>query len=177
MDQVVSFLTGINWAAPSWDLFIFLFFIIGSLLYGFSLGRDRIIVILVSVYMALAVVGNAPIINQFKLAFNVNDSYVLRISFFLGVFVVLFFFLSRGALLKTIGESSSGGAWWQVIVFSILQVGLLISITLSFLPVDMLRSFSQFTRDFFISDIGKSCWLILPIVVMALGPKAKKPTM
>jgi len=177
MDQVVSFLTNINWASPSWDLFIFLFFIVGSLLYGFSLGRDRIIVILVSVYMALAVVGNAPIINQLNLAFNINDNIVLRISFFLSVFVVLFFLLSRSALLKTIGENSSAGAWWQVIVFSILQVGLLISITMSFLPVDMLRSFSQFTRDFFISDIGKSCWLILPIVVMALGPKAKKPTM
>ncbi|MDD5726743.1 MAG: hypothetical protein PHC53_05080 [Patescibacteria group bacterium] len=176
MDQIASFLAGINWAAPSWDLFIFLFFIVGSLLYGFSLGRDRIIVILVSVYMALAVVGNAPIINQLNVAFNINDNIVLRISFFLSIFVVLFFLLSRSALLKTIGESSASGAWWQVILFSILQVGLLISITMSFLPSEMLQSFSQFTRDFFISDIGKSCWLILPIVVMALGPKAKKPT-
>lgn len=173
MDSVAKFLSSINWTSPSWDLFIFLFFIVGALLYGFSLGRDRIIVILVSVYMALAVVGNAPIVNKMNLAFHVNESIVLKISFFLGIFVVLFFLLSRSALLKTIGDNSSGGAWWQVIVFSILQIGLLISITMSFLPPEMLGSFSQFTRDFFISDIGKSCWLILPIVVMAISPKSK----
>lgn len=173
MESFSAFISGINWTAPSWDLFIFLFFVIGSLLYGFSLGKDRIIVILVSVYMALAVVGNAPIINQLNVALRVNESLVLRISFFLGIFVVLFFLLSRSALLKTIGENSAAGAWWQVIVFSILQVGLLISITMSFLPSEMLGSFSQFTRDFFVSDTGKTCWLILPIVVMAFGPKPK----
>lgn len=123
--------------------------------------------------MALAVVGNAPIINQINLAFNINESVVLKISFFLGVFVVLFFLLSRSALLKTIGENNASGRWWQVILFSILQIGLLISITMSFLPNDILFSFSQFTRDFFVSDIGKSAWLIAPIVVMALGPKGK----
>lgn len=173
MDSVGAFIANINWAAPSWDLFVFLFFVIGSLLYGFSLGRDRIIVIMVAVYMALAVVGNAPIINQINLAFNFNESVVLKISFFLGVFVVLFFLLSRSALLKTIGENNASGKWWQVILFSILQIGLLISITMSFLPIDILASFSQFTRDFFISDLGKSAWLIAPIAFMALSPKAK----
>ncbi|MDD5437865.1 MAG: hypothetical protein PHC70_01840 [Patescibacteria group bacterium] len=175
MDQVASFLASINWATPSWDLFIFLFFIIGSLLYGFSLGRDRIVVILVSVYMALAVVGNAPIVNQVNFAFNINDSYVLRISMFICLFVVLFFFLSRSALLKTIGDGSGSGPWWQVILFSLLQVGLLISVTLSFLPKEILSNFSQYTRDIFLSDMGKSAWLILPIVVMALGPRGSKP--
>ncbi|MFA6160747.1 MAG: hypothetical protein WC766_01060 [Patescibacteria group bacterium] len=174
MDSILLFLAGLNWSSPSWDLFIALFFIVGSLLYGFSLGRDRIIVILVSVYMALAVVGNAPILNQFNLAFNVNDNFVLRISFFLGIFVALFFFMARSALLRTLGENSSGGAWWQVILFSFLQVGLLISITLSFLPIEVQSTFSQYTRDFFLSDYGKSAWLILPIIVMAIGPKAKK---
>ncbi len=173
MDSVSAFIANINWAAPSWDLFVFLFFVIGSLLYGFSLGRDRIIVIMVAVYMALAVVGNAPIINQINLAFNINESVVLKISFFLGVFVVLFFLLSRSALLKTIGENNASGRWWQVILFSILQIGLLISITMSFFPTEILASFSPFTSDFFISDLGKSAWLIAPIAVMALGPKAK----
>lgn len=174
MDQLTNFVASINWAAPSWDLFIFLFFIVGSLLYGFSLGRDRIVVILVSVYMALAVVGNAPVIRQLDLAFHLNDNTMLKITFFLGVFVVLFFLLSRGALLKTIGDNNAGGSWWQVILFSILQVGLLISIAMSFLPPTMTLNFSQTTRDIFLSDWGRSAWLILPIVVMALGPKGSK---
>ncbi len=175
MDQALAFINSINWTTPSWDLFVFLFFIVGSLLYGFSLGRDRIIVILVSIYMALAVVGNAPILRQLNLAFHINDSMVLRISFFFSVFVVLFFLLSRSALLKTIGENSVAGAWWQVILFSILQVGLLISITLTLLPAEILNNFSYTTQQIFISDWGRSAWLILPIIVMALGPKKARP--
>ncbi len=174
MDSTVSFLANINWAAPSWDVFVYLFFIIGAFLYGFSLGRDRIIVILVSIYMALAVVGNAPVINQVNIALKLTDNIVLQISLFLGLFVLLFFLLSRSALIKTIGENSAPGKWWQVIVFSFLQVGLLISITLSFLPPETVSAFSEQTRQIFISDYGKSAWLILPIVFMALGPKSKK---
>ena len=47
----MDFVTNINWAAPSWDLFIILFFIVAAFLYGLSLGRNRVIVILVSIYM------------------------------------------------------------------------------------------------------------------------------
>ncbi len=174
MDSTVSFLTNINWSVPSWDVFVYLFFVIGAFLYGFSLGRDRIIVILVSIYMALAVVGNAPIINQVNIALKLTDNVVLQISLFLGLFVLLFFLLSRSALVKTIGENSAPGKWWQVIIFSFLQVGLLISIALSFLPAETLTAFSEQTRQIFISDYGKSAWLILPIVFMALGPNSKK---
>ncbi len=161
-----------NWTNPSWDIFILLFFIVGSLLYGLSLGRDRIIVILVSMYMALAVVSNTPLLNSLNLSFHVNENYVLKISFFLGIFIVLFFLLSRSALLKTIGGSGGPGAWWQTIIYSILQVGLLISVTLSFLPKEMTQALAEGTRQVFMGDIGRSAWVVLPIVFMALAPKA-----
>jgi hypothetical protein len=175
MNAVMGFFTSLNWSNPTWDLFILLFFVIGALLYGLSLGRDRVIVILVSVYMALAVVSNTPLLTSLNLSLNVNDNYVLKITFFLGIFVVLFFLLSRSALLKTIGGSNAPGSWWQTIVFSILQVGLLISITLSFLPKEMTQGLSETTRNVFMSDQGKSAWMILPILIMALAPRHKKP--
>jgi hypothetical protein len=170
-----SFFATLNWSAPTWDLFIFLFFIIGALLYGLSLGRDRVIVILVSIYMALAVVSNTPLLNSFNFSFHVNDNYILQITFFLSLFVVLFFLLSRSALLKTIGGSGAPGSWWQTILFSVLQVGLLISITLHFLPTEMTQNLSDVTKQIFMSDQGRSAWMILPIIVMVLAPKAKKP--
>lgn len=159
---------------PTWDLFILLFFLIGALLYGMSLGRDRVIVILVSVYMALAVVSNTPILSQINLSFHVNENYVLKITYFVGTFVVLFFLLSRSALLKTIGGSNAPGSWWQTILFSILQVGLLISITLSFLPKELTQGLSEVTKQIFLSDNGKSAWMVIPIVLMALAPRPKK---
>lgn len=162
----------INWSVPTWDLFILLFFAAGSLLYGMTMGRDRVIIVLVSVYMALAVVGNAPVlkdINAFQLSFN--DNFALRITFFIGTFLVLFFLVSRSALMHTLGRRASLGSWWQTMLFSVLQVGLLISITLAFLPTEILNNFSDLTLQIFTSYWGKSAWLILPLIVMALSPR------
>ncbi|MCW1892430.1 MAG: hypothetical protein KIH65_004300 [Candidatus Uhrbacteria bacterium] len=168
----MNFLNQINWSVPTWDLFIAILFAVGALLYGLSMGRDRVIVILISVYMALAVVGNAPIlrdINAFQISLNGN--YAIKIGFFLGAFLVLFFLISRSALIRTIGSNSAPGSWWQTLAFSILQVGLFISIGLSFLPTDLSSHLTPITREIFLSYWGRSAWLILPIVFMAIAPK------
>ncbi len=171
----LSLIQSINLTQPTWDTFIVLLFIIGALLYGLSLGRDRVIVILVSVYMALAVVANAPVLRDLNLLqFSVNDNYAVKIGFFLGLFIILFFMLSRSALLHTIAASNAPGSWWQTIVFSVLQVGLLISITLSFLPPEMTSGLSWHTQQIFLSYWGKSAWMVLPVAFMAIAPNGSK---
>jgi len=170
---ITSHIGNIDWATPTWDLFIILFFIVGALLYGLSLGRDRIIVILVSIYMGLAVVSNAPYIKDFNAELTINQEFVVRIGFFLGVFVLLFFLLSRSALLKTLG-SDAAGSWWQVIIFSFLQCGLMISVTLSFLPEGTTNNLSPFVQQMFLSDPARFCWLVLPILMMAFVKARKK---
>jgi hypothetical protein len=172
--RMMGILAQIDFSRPNWDTFILLLFAVGALLYGLSMGRDRVIVILVSVYMALAVVANAPVLRDLNLLqLSVNDNFVLKIGFFLGAFVALFFLLSRSALLRTIGGSGAPGSWWQTIIFSILQVGLLISITLSFLPQEVTGTLTPFTQQVFLSYWGKSAWLILPVVFMAIAPQQR----
>ncbi len=160
----------INWENPSWDLFIILFFVAAALIYGVSLGRDRIIVILVSIYMALAVINFAPFVTGFTATINIDESFAFKITTFLGVFIVLFFFLSQSALLRTLGHNAAQGAWWQVIIFSILQAGLLICVTLSFLPQESINSFADLTRNLFVNDLAKSVWIIAPVLAMAFMP-------
>jgi hypothetical protein len=176
MDAVMGFLTSLNWVNPSWDVFILLFFAVGSLLYGLSLGRDRVLVILIGIYMALAVVTNAPTLNSLQFDVSLSENSMIRISVFLGIFVVLFFLLARSGLLKTIGRSGAPGSWWQTIVFSVLQVGLLISVTLNFLPTEWTQGLTDVTKQIFMSDRGRTAWLILPILVMVIAPKQKDPS-
>jgi hypothetical protein len=152
----------IDWSHPNWDLFVILFFIGGALLYGMSLGRDRIIVILVSIYMALTVVTFLPPI---ELAVN---NFAVQIGAFIGVFVGLFFLLSRSALLRTFGRSTSQGSWLQVMLFSILHVGLLLSVTLSYLPADVANNFSPLIRNTFTGQWQEFGWICAPIVAMVL---------
>lgn len=165
--DIVNWLTAINWSAPTWDLFIVLFFIITVFLYGMTMGRDRIIVILVAIYMALAVVSNAPLLARLHADVNLSEYFAFRVTTFLGVFVLLFFLLSRSALLKTFG-SLAAGRWWQVFVFSVMHVGLLVSITLSFLPADSVGQLAPLTQRVFASDTGRFLWVVMPIFAMVL---------
>jgi len=170
----MDFLTNINWAQPNWDLFIILFFVVAAFLYGLSLGRDRVIVILVSIYMGLAIVNTAPYLNDFSAEVSFNNASIFKVTIFLGIFIALFFLLSRSALLHTIAASDSPGRWWQSILFSFFHVGLMISIVMAYLPKEIVNNVSEGMRNLFISDPAKFFWLVAPIVVMVLIKKGKK---
>ena len=176
-----DFVQHIDWTRPTWDLFIILFFIIAAFLYGLSLGRDRIIVILVSIYMSLAIVEHVPFINSqsFQDSINkmVSQFFVFQISAFIIIFVLLFFLLSRSALLKTIAAADSPGPWYQVLIFSILHVGLIVSIILSFLPPDAADILAPLTKKVFTTDFAKFVWILGPVLAMIFfkgGASAKK---
>ncbi|MBI4407078.1 MAG: hypothetical protein HY565_01100 [Candidatus Kerfeldbacteria bacterium] len=157
-------LNSLNMGNPTWDLFLVGFFVVGALLYGLSLGKDRIIAIMVSIYMALAVVAALP---EFVLNIKVNDSYTVQITAFLSVFIVLFFLLSRQAVLNALAPSGEG-KWWQTLVFSVLHVGLLVSVTLSFMPASILGKFSSLTQYIFTNEWTNFGWIAAPIVAMIL---------
>lgn len=157
-------LQDLNLSNPTWDLFLVGFFIVGALLYGLSLGKDRIIAIMVSIYMALAVVATLP---DFVLNIKVNESYTVQITAFISVFIVLFFLLSRQAVLNALAPTGEG-KWWQTLVFSVLHVGLLVSVTLSFMPETVLNKFSPLTQYIFTNDWTKFGWIAAPIVAMIL---------
>lgn len=162
----MPFLRVFDLTTPSWDLFLLLFFLIGSLLYGLTLGRDRVVVLMVSIYMGLAVVTNAPYIRDFNASISVND-VALRIGAFLGVFVLLFFFLSKNALLRSMDTGKHAGLF-QTMMFSFLHVGLLVSVGLSFLPESALGQFSSQMRLLFVSDPARFAWLVAPIGAMMI---------
>lgn len=165
----------IDFSNPTWDLFIILFFAVAALLYGFSLGRDRIITMLVSTYMALAVTRSAAFLSDTNADIGVNQFLVIKVTAFITIFVVLFVVLSRSALQKTVATADAVGKWWQVIVYSTLHVGLLISIVLSFLSDSAISELAPLTRTLFAGDVAHMVWLILPIIAMVMYGKKIEP--
>ncbi|MEK7539841.1 MAG: hypothetical protein AAB558_01190 [Patescibacteria group bacterium] len=153
----------INFQNPTWDTFLFVFFLVAALLYGVSLGRDRIIVILISIYMALAVVQAIP---DFVLSITINQNFAFQMTAFIALFVVLFFLFSRSALINTLGEGRHRGGIMEVVVFSFLHVGLLISIAMGFLPADFVSKFSPLTITIFTNEWAKLIWIVAPIAAM-----------
>ncbi len=180
--QSANFLQHVDWTRPTWDLFIILFFMVAAFLYGLSLGRDRIIVILVSIYMSLAIVEHTPFLNSegFQNAINgvISQFFVFQISAFIVLFIVLFLLISRTALLKTIAAADSPGPWWQVLLYSILHVGLIVSIILSYFPKETIDNvLAPLTRQVFTTQLAQSVWILGPVVAMIVfkgGASEKK---
>ncbi len=157
-----------NLTNPTWDLFVVLFFAVSALLYGMSLGRDRIIVILVSIYMALGVVNSLP---DFVLNITINENFAFQIGAFISIFIVLFFMISRSALLRTIGAGGKRGGLISTIIFSILHVGLLLSIALSFFPPEFMNRFAPLTQTIFTHEWAVFGWITAPILAMIVFGK------
>ena len=156
--------SAIDWAHPTWDVILLVLFVLTAIIYIFALGRDRVVTILLSTYLALAVATNLPYQDTINTALKNSGFFAYQTSAFVLLFVVIFFFLSRSQLLQ--GIYVGGGSWWHILVFSLLQIGLLTSIILSFLPTQLLNQLAQSTRDIFLSDIGRFCWMILPILAL-----------
>lgn len=180
--QSSNFMQNIDWTRPTWDLFIILFFVVAAFLYGLSLGRDRIITILVSIYMSLAIVEHTPFLKSESFQHSINNVtsqfFVFQISAFVFLFIVLFLIISRSALIKTIASSDKAGPWWQVFIFSILHVGLLVSIILSYLPAEAVNNvLAPLTRQVFTTQFAQSAWILGPVLAMLVfkgGASEKK---
>lgn len=139
------------------------------------MGRERVVMLIVAVYMALAVVNTAPYIKTFSTSVSLGQAFAFQITTFVGVFLILFFFISKSALARSFSLGDHG-KWWQVLTFSTLHVGLLTSVILSYLPEQALRELTSVTRQIFVSDIARFAWIVLPIAAMIIirGEKKKE---
>ena len=148
------------------DIVFLIVLVLFAALYGFAVGRDRAVSILLSVYLAFAVVTNAPLFFMLSELFGIRRHPALGVAWFIGLFLCVFFVLWRSAILR--GMSRERGAWWESILFSILQVGLAVSVILFLLPSDLTRSLTPLLKRVFLSDIGRTFWMIGPIIGLVL---------
>jgi len=148
----------------SWDVVLFLGLLLLGLGYGFSVGRDRAVTMLLSTYLALAVVTNTPILARLSVSLNTNRSSEFQLAWFLGTFFVIFAILWRSHLLRNLAHDR--GTWWETALFSVVQVGLLTSIALFLLPFETTQKLSPLFQEAFLGEIGRSFWLLAPIPLL-----------
>lgn len=171
--QLAEEVSSLGWASPSWDIVLILIFVVAAIVFSMSFGRRRVLVSLFSVYISLAVVNAMPFLERIFSSSWIDRLFVVKIIIFLAVFVLLYIFLNRSALLYYMRGSSPYTPSWQVISLSLLHIGLLISITLSFLPENLVDYLSFFTKSVFISDGWQFFWIVAPIITLSL---IKKPS-
>ncbi len=167
--DIQGFINNINWSAPSWDLFIIIIFVAGIFLYALSLGKNRVLVLLVSSYISLALFSKSSLLFS-QIGFNLENSFSNNMAIFIGGILLLFFIL-YSSVFTSVFEHNSGGAFLQTAVLSFLQIGLMISIIGSFLPPQETSALSPFIASVFINNQAQFFWLVSPLAAILLFKK------
>lgn len=167
-------------SAPSWDLFIAIFFIIG-VAYGFILQREKVVVTLVTVYVSLVATQTLmPLVLQFfagdKTLFN--SIYLRANASPFGIQASLFTIL---IVLLTVRSGLTGHRSRgflipiEVLIYSALNSALVLSSILSFMPAEAQASLATSSKFAKLIIAHHTWWLVLPVLMLILtGIRAKR---
>ncbi len=168
MPDFSSLIHTFNWHSPSWDLFILAFWLVASVLFAFAAGRGRMLLILVCTYMAQLLVIKAPFLSTIAAdKLNIASSSIPQLATFAILFLIFFIFMGRYAFRST-ADGRQILALPFTLAFTVLQVGLLINIVISYLPDHVQNSFSPLIQFLFLHPNASFIWLLTPIVFLIL---------
>lgn len=169
VNETTELVRAFNWNSPSWDLFIFLFWAVASVVYAFTAGRGRIISILISLYIAKLLVLEAPFLSR-SIFQTLPESFAAfqQLGTFLILFLFLFVFLARLAFRTSTDHRHIITAVFYGLVFSILQIGLLVNTILTFTTQNFKDNLSPLIQTIFVKDPASFVWLILPLAYLML---------
>jgi hypothetical protein len=136
--------------------------VVASMVFWLIIGRFRLHNFLINIYISFALVNVIP---QELMSFTKNSSILLFL-----IFVVFLTLMNR--YIFDIHQSGSGLAIWQVMVMSFLEMVLLFSIILSYLPnKDILKYFSKGSSIYLIDPWWRVLWMILPLLFLIFVKK------
>ncbi|MDD3190304.1 MAG: hypothetical protein PHI66_01275 [Candidatus Pacebacteria bacterium] len=164
--DIQNFVGSLNFTASGWDLFVFVFFIIGTGFCVLRFGRDRSFIALLGVYISLALADRVELFENIS-GLGISGSFSGMAMFFLVAVFISFFFLSRSPFTSVFNRGQAG-SWFQSLVISFLGIGLFVSMVLSFLSVNEINNLSIFLRSSFVEEKARLFWLISPLLAIFL---------
>lgn len=168
MNNLLELFKTFNWHNPTWDLFILAAWILASVFYSFAAGRGRVVNILISIYIAKLLVLEAPFLTN-AISSKLSGSLLAlqQLSAFVGIFMILFLLLGR-YVFKTSADTRHLVSVVFGLLFSFLQIGLLINIILTLLPIELRSNFSPLIQTLFINQPAGFVWLVAPVVYLII---------
>lgn len=160
--------------APSWDLFLIIFFAI-SIGYSFVLQRDKVIVTLLAVYAGIVVasvlggptqdffVGDKTIANQVFIRSNASPFTIQAGLFALTTVVV--------SLRSGVGRGSGGRgvlSTFELALFSFLNSALIVTAVFSFMDPASRDHFAETSRVARVFINHQLWWTIAPLIALAV---------
>lgn len=152
----------------SWDILVLVIFVVIVFLYGLTAGRQKIVALILATYFSHVILKTIPWKKLSFLGIKTAPPATTQIFIFLAIALAILFLLPRSSLgfgLK-LGRSKRG--WGKILIFSILWVGLLISIIFSFLSSQVISQLNLRIFSIFTGSLAQFIWLVLPIVALLI---------
>ena len=165
-------LSGLNFDLGPESLFGLLV-VVFLLLYGLSLGRTRALMSLLSIYIAYVLQATFPYFSELHQAVRFSpEMYMTRIALFLLFHITIFAILNR-SLVKHHLTMKEFSIFW-VSLISLLQLVILASIILNFIPKDQITMLPQSLLGLFAEQRSLFFWLTAPVLILIAMRKEKR---
>lgn len=161
-----SFLNNFSWAGSSGWIMLLVFLGV-ALVYGLSMGRNRLVVVTLGTYFSFILTSAIPWKQLTFLGIKEAPTSNVQIFIFLALILGFYFLIPHSALrsaLKLQGRRRSG--WRPALILSVLQIGLILQTVISFLPNKVVAGLSPLSQLIFSGETAQFCWLLLPILAM-----------
>jgi len=161
-----SFLNNFSWSG-SWDWVIILVFLGIAFVYGLSMGRNRLAVVILGTYFSFILTKNIPWSELSFAGVKEAPSSTAQIFIFLAIILGFYFLIPHSVFSSALRLRGRGRSrWWQPTILGILQIGLILAIVISFLPAKIVSGLSPLAKTIFTGPLCEFIWLFLPIVAI-----------
>jgi hypothetical protein len=153
-----------------WLIILFVVFVI--FLVGFGLGRSRMMISLISLYIASFLEVHFIYLKNISGVLKNIPPHVMHIGFLLIIYGLVFFLLNRSFIKQrlTLKEASI----FVAALMAILQIGFMASIMISYLPAATTVVFPSWVLQVFGTKNAQLLWALAPIVALIFMKSEKK---
>ena len=143
------------------------------LLYGLSLGKTKVLISLLGIYVALAFDSAFPYLEQLHNALPVEvEIYVTRLAVFMLMYLLTFAILNKSFASKRLTLKDSSII--SVSVVSLTQIGLLVAVITNIIPDEIIEKMPEYLSAYFATKEALFFWIIIPIFILIFLRKGKR---
>ena len=138
------------------------------LLYSLSLGRTRVLISLLGIYIAYAIMSVFPYLGRLHDFIKISpELYITRVGLFLFVYVIVFAILNNSLVKGRL--TLKVASFLSVSIVSVMQLCLLITIITNIVPVSALKISGSlsYLSEYFSTNDALFYWFLAPIVVVS----------
>ncbi len=177
MDKITQLASVFSLASFSWDILMLLFLFAASFLYGMTMGKNRMTLVILSTYISFAIFSVLPFsyFTSFDGLTSGNNFFFLKLGIFLLFLTLIFVILNRsffGRLFR-VSKALYNISFFKILLLSFAQVGLFMSIFFSIALSEKIMEFTGLTSLVFANQTAQAIWFLIPLVFLGLFKNRK----